>query len=447
MVSIIIRTYNEERWISLCLKSVFNQDYKGFEVLIVDNNSTDMTLAKAKAFDVKILKIEEYLPGKALNLGISASNGEFICSLSGHCIPVNNKWLSNLIRNFDNKEIAGVYGRQEPMASSSDFDKRDLLNLFGLDKKIQIKDSFFHNANSMIRRDIWEKIPFDEEVTNIEDRVWAKKVLKKGYKIIYEPEASVYHYHGIHQDNDAQRCFNVVKILESLELKNIRKLDIKNLNIVALIPIKGEVQYLNGRPLLEYTIERCKQSQFINRIIVSTDNPELTKLAKDLGAEAPFLRKKELSQEFIDLEKVLQFSLDEIEKLNVIADILVILEVTYPFRQRDLLDNMIQQLIDKGLDTVIPMRKEYKSCWINKNNEIKRIDEGFIPRTLKEPLYVGLVGLGCVTHPVFIREGRRLGDKVGFVEVSDSYSSIEVRNKSDLNLADKIIADWWEKNK
>ena len=152
-------------------------------------------------------------------------------------------------------------------------------------------------------------------------------------------------------------------------------------------------------------------------------------------------------REFIDLEKVLQFSLDEIEKVNIIADILVILEITYPFRQKDLLDNMIQQLIDKGLDSVIPMRKEFKSCWINKDNAIERIDAGFIPRTIKEPLYVGLIGLGCITFPNFIREGRRLGDRVGFVEVTDPYSSIEVRDKSDLNLADKIISDWWGQNK
>jgi CMP-N-acetylneuraminic acid synthetase len=446
MISIIIRTHNEERWISLCLKTIFNQDYKDFEVIIVDNNSNDMTLAKAKTFNVKVLKIEEYLPGKALNLGINASNGEFICCLSGHCIPVNDQWLSNLIRNFDNRKIAGVYGRQEPMVFSTDFDKRDLLNLFGLDKRIQKKDSFFHNANSMIRRSIWKKIPFDEVVTNIEDRVWARQVLREGYKIIYEPEASVYHYHGIHQDNDVQRCYNVVKILESLEFKNVRKLDVKNLNIVAIVPIKGEVYYLNGRPLLEYTVARCKQSQFIKRTIISTDNPEIAKLAKEMDVEAPFLRKKELSQEIVDLEQVLQFSLDEIEKLNIFPDILVVLEVTYPFRQKDLLDNMIQQLIERGLDSVIPVRAEYKSCWINKDNEIERIDGGFMPRAVKEPLYIGLIGLGCVTHPAFIREGRRLGNKVGFVEVTDPHSSIEVRGKSDLDLADRIIADWWKRN-
>lgn len=446
MVSIIIRTKNEERWIPLCLKAVFNQSYKDFEVIIVDNKSADMTISKAKEFAVKIINIDEYLPGKALNLGIAASRGEFICSLSGHCIPANNSWLANLLKDFQDKDVAAVYGRQEPLSFSSDFDKRDLLNIFGLDKKIQIKDTFFHNANSIIRRDIWKKAPFDEKVTNIEDRVWAAEVLRQGYKIIYEPEASVYHHHGIHQDNNPERCYNVVKILESLELKNNKKLDIKNLNIVALIPIKGDIQYVDNRPLLEYTIEKCKQSKFISHTIVSTDNLKLAQLAKQLGAEVPFLRKRELSAEHIDLEKVLQFSLEEIEKINIFADILVILEATYPFRQKGLLDNMLQQLVDQGLDSVIPVRQEYKSCWINKDKQMQRIDAGFLPRPLKEPLYLGLVGLACVTHPIFIREGRRLGDKIGFVEINDPCCSIEVRSDKDLELATKVIADWWKRN-
>src|SRR3989338_2426268 len=111
MISIIIRTHNEERWISLCLKAIFSQEHKDFEVIIVDNKSTDMTLSKAKTFNVKVISIEEYLPGKALNYGISSSHNEFICCLSGHCIPVDNQWLSNLLRNFEDKHVMGVYGR------------------------------------------------------------------------------------------------------------------------------------------------------------------------------------------------------------------------------------------------------------------------------------------------------------------------------------------------
>jgi len=88
LVSIIIRTKNEERWISSCLKAVFGQIYKNIEVIIVDNNSTDRTIVKAQEFPIKLIKIKNFAPGKAINDGIRASSGEYIVCLSGHCVPV-----------------------------------------------------------------------------------------------------------------------------------------------------------------------------------------------------------------------------------------------------------------------------------------------------------------------------------------------------------------------
>src|SRR3989338_6117868 len=171
-ISIIIRTKDEERWIGQCLQAVFSQERKDFEVIIVNNKSRDKTIEKAKQFKIdKVITCTEYLPGKALNIGISQSRGKYIVCLSGHCIPVNSKWLTYLLDNFNDPAVAGVYGRQEPMEFTSNSDKRDLALVFGLDRKIQLKDSLFHNANSMIRRDVWERAPFDEGVTNIEDRV------------------------------------------------------------------------------------------------------------------------------------------------------------------------------------------------------------------------------------------------------------------------------------
>ena len=73
--------------------------------------------------------------------------------ISSHCIPVDKFWLKNLVNAIEeNSKYAGVYGRQEPMSFSSPSDKRDLLLVFGLDRKIQEKDSFFHNANSIIKK-------------------------------------------------------------------------------------------------------------------------------------------------------------------------------------------------------------------------------------------------------------------------------------------------------
>jgi glycosyltransferase involved in cell wall biosynthesis len=211
LVSIIIRTKNEERWIEHCLTSIKQQTVKNYEIIIVDNDSDDSSVKVAEKFADKIISVTEFLPGKAINTGIKVSSGKYIVIISGHCIPKNNQWLEKLIEPLlrdKTKKIAGVYGRQEPLSSSSALDKRDLTVVFGLDKRTQKKDSFFHNANSAIPREVWEKYPFDETTTNIEDRLWGALVIQKGYHIHYTPDASVYHYHGINQGGKLDRALS-----------------------------------------------------------------------------------------------------------------------------------------------------------------------------------------------------------------------------------------------
>lgn len=443
-ISIIIRTFNEEKWIGLCLEAVFKQSCKDFEIIIIDNNSTDQTVKKAKSYDVNIYTLDDFLPGKSINFGITKSTGEFIVCLSAHCIPVNDSWLSNLLHNFDNDKVAGVYGRQEPMAFTPDTDKRDLITVFGLDKKVQKKDSFFHNANSMIRKNIWDKTPFDEKTTNIEDRLWAKEVLSEGYEIIYEPEARVYHYHGIHQNQNQERCTNVVRILEGLsDIDNQPdQMDLNNLKIVALIPVRGEVLYLNGVPLLEYTIKSAKESKYIQQVIVLTDSEEHAEIARKYGAVVPFLREQSLSEDQVDLEHVYQYSMNKLEEKGVMADIVVTMEITFPFRPEGFIDQLIIRLVNDGQDSIIAARAEFESCWVKDGDSIKRIDEGFIPRKYKDSIYIGIKGLGCATHPVFLREGHLLGQKVGILEISNPYSHVEVRDKMGLHYAEALMGRW-----
>ena len=445
MISIIIRTKNEERWITPCLMGVFKQDYKDFEVILVDNVSTDKTIEKALQFNItKVITCEDFRPGLALNMGIRESKGEYIVCLSGHCIPVNEEWLSNLIKNFSDEEVAGVYGRQEPLAFTSDSDKRDLSIIFGLDRRTQKKDSFFHNANSMLRRKLWEENPFDETLANIEDRVWAEKILHEGYKIVYDPMASVYHYHGIYHHENEERCSNIVRILETLkpETRNNIHIDIEKLNIIAVIPVKGKNDFLADKPLIGYTIEQALQSKYINKVLVSTDNPELAKLSEEFGASAPFLRDESLSEDFVDIEKVLQYSMERMEDLKIFPDIIVYLEITFPFRPKQLIDEMIIQLVNNGFDSVLAVKKESRSIWSEKNGRIERVDKGDIPRKYKEPCFIGIKGLCCVTHPEFVREGSLLGSRIGVYEVNNPYSSIEVRGEEEVKMAERLIDSW-----
>ena len=443
LVSLIIRTKNEERWLSSCLGAVFSQSYKSFEVILVDNESTDKTVEKARQYPVKkIVTIKNFLPGKALNLGIEQSIGEYIVCLSAHCIPTGKEWLASLVNALEEDEnYAGVYGRQEPMSFSSTTDKRDLLLVFGLDRIIRTRDSFFHNANSILRRKLWEEFPFDNSVTNIEDRIWAQEMLNRGYKLLYEPDASVYHYHGIHHGGDSERLSNVVKIIEKHQT-NYRtgKLNAQTLKIVAIIPIKGLTKSVNNIPLIHYTIESAKRSKFIDKVFVSTDSKETAEIAKKMGAECPFNRPQKLSEDHVNLEKVQQYSLQEIENTGLFPDLVVHLEETYPIRPDGLLDGMILHLLEDGYDSVIAARRESGWLWHeNSDGSFERVDSGDIPRKFQKKSLIGLHGLGCITYPEFIRNGQILGGKIGLFEVEHPLAGFELRDGFSSSLATMFI--------
>lgn len=446
-VSVIIRTKNEERWIGSCLRAINDQTYKDFEIIIVDNNSKDKTIKKAKNHLIKdVIYIDDYLPGKALNVGIEKSKGDYFVCISAHCVPTNKYWLETLVNSIEeDKSFAGVYGRQEPMAFSSLSDKRDLLIVFGLDRKIQKYDSFFHNANSIVRRKLWEKVPFDDKTTNIEDRLWAQEMLNLGYKLMYEPKASVYHYHGIHQDGNIERLKNVVNIIEKKQ-KNYKQgiLEAEKLNIVAIIPVKGETNIINRKHQLGYTIDAAKKSKYVNEIIISTDSKKTQEIANKYSVSAPFLRPSKLSAPYINLEDVQKFSLEEIEKIGIYPDLIVHLEETFPFRPDKLIDDMIINLLNYGYDSVVAAKRE--SGWLWKENEagdFVRVDSGDVPRNYKEKSLLGLHGLCCITHPEFIREGKLLGRKTGLYEVDELFAGIEIRGEESISLADNLLKHYY----
>jgi rhamnosyltransferase len=438
--SIIIRTKNEEKWISSCLSSVFSQTYENIEVIIVDNKSTDRTIEKSKKFpNIKYVTIDNYLPGDSLNRGISASSGSYIVCISAHCIPVDKYWLENLVSTLEEDEsYAGVYGRQEPMSFSTPSDKRDMLLVFGLDRKIQSLDSFFHNANSILHRHLWEKSPFDNKITNIEDRLWGQEMLNAGYKLAYEPKASVYHYHGIHQDGNIERCNNVVRIIQDMQSANLKDacLDAESLDIVAIIPIKGKDWYMGDKLQMTYTIESALQSDYINRVFVTTDNEETAELAISHGAECPFLRSEGLAKDYISLDAVLKDAIIHMEESEVYPDLVVVLEETFPFREDGLIDEMISHMLNKGFDTIIAAKSESGSIWQEGEGDLfTRLDSGDIPRLYKEKSYIGLKGLCCITHTELIRQENIFDNKVGLFEVNSLLSSFEVRSDDDRKTA------------
>jgi CMP-N-acetylneuraminic acid synthetase len=290
----------------------------------------------------------------------------------------------------------------------------------------------------MIKRSTWQQYPFDEDVTNIEDRIWGQKIISSGLKIAYEPEASVYHHHGIHQKGDKSRLENVVRILNEYEILKSNKTNFPNnpefQEVCAIIPLRANNDGVDSDLLfVQETINAVKKSKYINRIILSTDSDKGYELGKEWEVEVPFIRPKDLSQSDVRIETVLKYSLEQLESQNYFPDIIVPLEITYPFRPDGLLDKVISTLCNRNFDTVIAGFPEFRPCWIKINEEIQRVDENTKARSMRHPTNIGLHSLACATYPEIIRKnGDRIGKSVGIIEVTNHLSTLEFRNKQDL---------------
>jgi len=199
-VSVVIPVRNGEHCIIECLKAVFSQSLKTFEVIVVDGGSQDKTIELAKQFPVKIVHEDHGSVGGARQVGIENSNGRYIAFTDADCIPERD-WLKNLISEFDEVTV-GVGGGVHNIGHSL-WEKSIALatNTFvGSARSVQgrlFKEKRFVNSisgcNSIYRRETLLEIGgFNTTLSMNEETELNRRLSAKG-KLTYTPNAVVFH--------------------------------------------------------------------------------------------------------------------------------------------------------------------------------------------------------------------------------------------------------------
>ena len=133
-------------------------------------------------------------------------------------------------------------------------------------------------------------------------------------------------------------------------------------NIVGIIPARGgsvgvplkNIKKLDGRPMIEYTIETAINSKVLDRIIVSTDHEEISRISMNCGAEVPFIRPADISED-VETELVLQHAVKYLEEVeNYQLDAVVLLQPTSPLRKKETIIECVQKFkSSQDVDSVI----------------------------------------------------------------------------------------------
>lgn len=202
-VSIVVPVYNGERTIEECIKSLLNLDYpkEKYEIIMVDNNSTDNTVEIMKRYPVRLLHEKKQGPYAARNLGIKNASGEIVAFTDADCIA-DKGWLRQLIKNFKGATIAGVGGEilsYNPKTLVEQYsDKSGILSqkIFFNSKFRGLKMPFIATANAAYKKGILNEIGlFDDSFLIGGDVDLAWRVSSKGYRIVYAPKALIFHKH------------------------------------------------------------------------------------------------------------------------------------------------------------------------------------------------------------------------------------------------------------
>lgn len=134
--------------------------------------------------------------------------------------------------------------------------------------------------------------------------------------------------------------------------------------ILGIIPARGgskglpykNIRMLSGKPLIAHTIEAALESKLIERVVVSTDEPEIAKISRQFGAEVPFLRSKDLAKDNTPMLDVLKDCVSFLEeKQNYKPAIIVLLQPTAPMRKAFHIDSSIRLLLKTKADSVVSL--------------------------------------------------------------------------------------------
>jgi glycosyltransferase involved in cell wall biosynthesis len=205
LVSIIIPVKNGEKHLEKCISSLKNLTYPELEIIFINDGSTDNTGEILKKSNVKVVETEGIGPSRARNLALNEAKGEFVAFTDSDCL-VKGNWIDELLRGFTNEKIVGVGGDQLSPSDETDFGRnvQDFMKCIGMitgyikaEKKLKKLKEVKHNptCNVMYRKSILLELGgFCPGLWPGEDVELDWRITKKGYKLLFNPEAIVYHY-------------------------------------------------------------------------------------------------------------------------------------------------------------------------------------------------------------------------------------------------------------
>lgn len=228
------------------------------------------------------------------------------------------------------------------------------------------------------------------------------------------------------------------------------------MNVIALICARGgskglpgkNIRPLGGVPLIGWSIRQAKAVPRISRVIVSTDSEEIAAVARDAGAEVPFMRPAELAQDKSPERAVWRHALEYLKVTEgSYPDVLIVVPATAPLRLPEDLERCLDEFEKGGADTVITVAEAHRNPYFNMVKA--RADgcvelvippaEGTLTRRQDAPDVYDMTTVAYVTHPEFVMQADNIfAGRVRAVQIP-AERAVDIDTLMDFRMAEYLL--------
>ncbi|TYA71425.1 acylneuraminate cytidylyltransferase family protein [Seonamhaeicola marinus] len=228
------------------------------------------------------------------------------------------------------------------------------------------------------------------------------------------------------------------------------------MRILGLIPARGgsksvpgkNIKKLNGKPLLQYTVEAAKNSKKLDHLILSSDDSNIINIAKELKVDVPFVRPRHLAEDTSPTLGVIQHALKFYKGIGNNFDAVCLLQVTSPFKTGKFIDDAIDKFENSGCDALVSVQNvpaEYNPHWVFKENQRGQLElvtgeKTIISRRQDLPNMYHRDGLIYITKAEVLLEKNSLyGNNLAYVK-SPYNSTINIDTIEDWKKAEAFLS-------
>ena len=226
--------------------------------------------------------------------------------------------------------------------------------------------------------------------------------------------------------------------------------------MIAIIPARGgskgvpgkNIKDLCGKPLIAYAIESAKQSKYIDKVVVDTDDTEIAEVAKKYGAEIPYLRPAYLAKDTSEAQDVYVHGVEKLmEEYGEHIQKFVVLLPTAPFRRGRHIDEAIELFHEAKAETLVSMTEvEVPVEWYYKKDTFNRVvnaglgdHESVQNRQKREKYYVPNGAIYILDYDL-LKEKRTYYCDNTITYVMSSEDSVDIDTAMDFEIASVLMS-------